>query len=281
MKLFRYKVFKYLLLALVLSIFVIGCAGGGSEGYNDTVLSENIAVSSLDEAAENTDTGGTLEANDAESKPIVTPDATQTETASPPQDNNKNQNKLPVTVLTPDNPESECNTEMSPDTGPDANVMPENAAASVEPDDITVSDKAMTVTLSVTCNAIFDNIDKLNKEKVELVPPDGVIFPVTEIEFYEGESVFNVLQREMKKNKIHMEFVNTPLLNSAFIEGLNNLYEFDCGELSGWMYKVNDWFPNYGCSRYLLQEGDMIEWVYTCDLGRDVGDGHYLAGVGQ
>ena len=38
------------------------------------------------------------------------------------------------------------------------------------------------------------------------------------------------------------------------------------------MYKVNGWFPNYGCSSYYLKDGDVIEWVYTCDLGKDVGD---------
>ncbi|MBO4990835.1 MAG: DUF4430 domain-containing protein, partial [Firmicutes bacterium] len=80
--------------------------------------------------------------------------------------------------------------------------------------------------------------------------------------------------RELKRAGIHMEFKNTPIYNSAYIEGIQNLYEFDCGELSGWMYKVNDWFPNYGCSRYQLKEGDVIEWVYTCNLGIDVG-GHY------
>ena len=42
-------------------------------------------------------------------------------------------------------------------------------------------------------------------------------------------------------------------------------------------YKVNGWFPNYGCSRYQLKEGDTIEWVYTCDLGVDVG-GFYSTG---
>ena len=89
--------------------------------------------------------------------------------------------------------------------------------------------------------------------------------------------LFNVLQREMRKAGIHMEFEDTPMYNSAYIEGINNLYEFDCGELSGWMYKVNGWFPNYGCSRYQLKEGDVIEWVYTCDLGVDVG-GFYSTG---
>ena len=68
-----------------------------------------------------------------------------------------------------------------------------------------------------------------------------------------------------------MEFVNTPIYNSAYIEGINNLYEFDAGELSGWMYCVNGEFPNYGSSGYKVKPGDKIEWHYSCDLGRDVG----------
>jgi hypothetical protein len=111
----------------------------------------------------------------------------------------------------------------------------------------------------------------LNKEKHELVPNDGVILAATPVSFHGGESVFNVLQREMKRAGIHMEFENTPIYNSAYIEGINNLYEFDVGELSGWMYRVNGWYPNYGCSRYQLKDGDVIEWHYTCDLGRDLG----------
>ena len=37
------------------------------------------------------------------------------------------------------------------------------------------------------------------------------------------------------------------------------------------MYTVNGWFPNYGCSKYVLQDKDVIQWIYTCDLGRDIG----------
>ncbi len=44
-----------------------------------------------------------------------------------------------------------------------------------------------------------------------------------------------------------------------------NLYEFDAGELSGWLYSVNGWFPNYGSSRYQLKSGDTICWVYSID----------------
>ncbi|MDR2421234.1 MAG: DUF4430 domain-containing protein [Oscillospiraceae bacterium] len=149
--------------------------------------------------------------------------------------------------------------------------VPEGKPVPAEPQDTEISDVARTCELSVRCDTILDNMDWLDKEKHELVPEDGVIFPATEVTFYEGESVFNVLTREMKRAGIHMEFMNTPIYNSAYIEGINNLYEFDVGELSGWMYKVNGWFPNYGCSRYRLRDGDVVEWVYTCSLGIDVG----------
>jgi hypothetical protein len=155
--------------------------------------------------------------------------------------------------------------------------VPSGKPLPVEPENVAPGDGEFAVTLSVRCDTILDNLNLLDKEKWELIPDDGVIFPATVVTVYEGESVFNVLQREMKRNKIHFEFMNTPIYNSAYIEGINNLYEFDVGELSGWMYKVNDWFPNYGCSRYQLQDGDVVEWLYTCDLGRDVGEA-FLAG---
>ena len=91
--------------------------------------------------------------------------------------------------------------------------------------------------------------------------------------FTEGEGIFDVRKRVCRENKIHMEFSETPVYQSAYIEGIGNLYEFDCGEGSGWMYRVNGEFPNYGCSRYTLADGDTVEWVYTCDFGADVGGG--------
>lgn len=171
--------------------------------------------------------------------------------------------------------------EIDEDTGKDrylTDPVPEGKPVPIEPQNVEISDKELTCAMSVRCDTILDNINWLDKEKVELVPEDGIIFKQDKVTFYEGESVFNVLIREMKKNKIHMEFVNTPMYNSAYVEGINNLYEFDCGELSGWMYKVNDWFPNYGCSRYQIKEGDVIEWVYTCNLGVDVGGYSALGG---
>lgn len=112
----------------------------------------------------------------------------------------------------------------------------------VEPQNSTVTKKELTCTLSVSCETILNNMDKLDKNKVGIIPENGVILAEKTAVFYEGENVFNLLSREMKKNKIHLEFVNTPIYNSAYIEGIANIYEFDCGNLSGWMYKVNGKF---------------------------------------
>ena len=67
-----------------------------------------------------------------------------------------------------------------------------------------------------------------------------------------------------------MEASYTPAFSSYYVEGINNLYEFDCGQGSGWMYSVNGVFPNYGASDCTVQDGDSIRWLYTCDLGSDL-----------
>ena len=128
-----------------------------------------------------------------------------------------------------------------------------------------------TCSLAVRCDTILDHLDYLNEAKRELIPSDGVIFSSSNVIFSEGESVLDVLLREMQSAGIPMEYVNTPGYGSAYIEGINNIYELDCGSLSGWMYRVNGVFPGYGCSLYLLEDGDSIEILYTCDLGADIG----------
>jgi len=141
----------------------------------------------------------------------------------------------------------------------------------VESGYVAVEDDFFTVTLEVRVDMLVANMHLLHSDKHELVPEDGVIFLRTAVTAYEGESVFNVLQREMRRNRIHMSSRFTPVLNSAYLEAIGNLYEQDAGALSGWVYSVNGWFPNFGSSRYLLNPGDEIEWHFTLDLGRDVG----------
>ena len=150
--------------------------------------------------------------------------------------------------------------------------IPEGKPMPVEPEDQKIDDKkTYTCTFSIECSTILNNLSDLEPDKFEVLPKDGIILKKQTVTFREGESVYDVLQRICKENNIHMEASWTPMYNSAYVEGIHNLYEFDCGSLSGWMYRVNGWYPNYGCSRYQLAQGDIVEWRYTCDLGRDVG----------
>ena len=127
-------------------------------------------------------------------------------------------------------------------------------------------------TVTVTCATILDNWDKLETAKQEFVPADGVILATVRVPFSEGETAFDVTKRACDAYGIQLEYSWTPLYDSYYVEGINHLYEFDCGAESGWMYKVNGWFPNYGASSYPVQEGDAVTWEYTCvGLGADIG----------
>ena len=128
----------------------------------------------------------------------------------------------------------------------------------------------LTCTVAVTCNTLVGR-EEMNEAKRDLVPEDGVLLPPTQCSFSEGESVFDALQRVTRDLKLHMEYVKVPAYNNIYVEGICNLYEFDGGPLSGWVYFVNDKYITYACSEYILKDGDAIEWVYTCDMARDVG----------
>lgn len=142
-----------------------------------------------------------------------------------------------------------------------------------------ITSDSETVTLSVTCGTVLDNYDSL-KESLKYsgtVPADGVILSETEYVLRDGDTVFDILNRALQYNKIHFDYSGSPNSPSetVYIKGINNIYEYDCGDLSGWMYCVNGEFPQYSCSEYRLSDGDTVEWMYTCDLGRDVGDVYY------
>lgn len=140
-------------------------------------------------------------------------------------------------------------------------------------DDITPESE--TVTLSIRCDAVLQHYDELDPalRSEEFVPPDGVILPPTEYVLREGDTVFQILDRAVRSNRIQMEFQGAEEnpFGSVYIQGIHYLYEFSCGPLSGWMYRVDGEFPHYGCSRYKLHDGQNIEWIYTCDLGQDAG----------
>lgn len=135
----------------------------------------------------------------------------------------------------------------------------------------TNGDGTLTCTLEVRCDTLLSHLDELKGDKADLVPETGQLLEEIEVEFEAGESVFDVFRKVLKEEKIHFEYTDASVYDSVYIEGIGNLYEFDCGEQSGWMFSVNGTYPGLGCSAYTLADGDAIVFSYTCDLGADLG----------
>ncbi len=187
--------------------------------------------------------------------------APESETVSAPTATDAPQTPLPTEEVEEELPKEEVSATETATLAP--TEVPTTSAPKEE--------ESLICTLSVNCSTVLSNMEYLTAGKESVIPANGVILPPTEVPFFEGENVFQVLRRTLKAEGVHFEFQNTPIYNTAYIEGIGNLYEFDCGELSGWVYRVNGVFPGYGCSRYVLQGGERIEFLYTLNLGEDVG----------
>lgn len=165
---------------------------------------------------------------------------------------------------------SETVTEEQEPEQPPIKPQPEQPAEQIKETQPEIKENVCTI--GISCETVLSNMDKLDPSKKSIIPENGVILAKTQVEVVEGETVFDLLKRITRQEKIHMEFSQTPMYDSAYVEGIANLYEFDCGELSGWMYSVNGTFYRIGSSETTVKSGDVIEWVYTCDLGKDIGD---------
>ncbi len=118
-----------------------------------------------------------------------------------------------------------------------------------------------TITISISCETLIGKADEAH------IPSDGIILKEVQCEIEKGDTVFDVISEITAKNKIHMETNGNA--DMAYIQGIGNIYEFDFGELSGWMYFVNGKEASVGCGEYILQPNDKIEWKYTCEMGAD------------
>lgn len=125
---------------------------------------------------------------------------------------------------------------------------------------ITKENAIGTVTLTIRCDTVAG--------RAEHIPENGIILDVTEFAIAEGDSVYTILTEAARKHKLQLE--NDGDGTYVYISGINYLYEFDYGDLSGWVYEVNGERPSVGAGEYKLKDGDVIEWHYTTNLGEDL-----------
>lgn len=129
-----------------------------------------------------------------------------------------------------------------------------------------------TCAIEIRCDSILAHKGDLKKGKDKYVPEDGVLLARQDVALLEGETAFDVLRRVCEERGLQLEYAYTPAYDAYYVEGIGNLYERDCGRMSGWLFKVDGVLPNYGPSKVTLEPGQVVEWVYTCD-GTEAGAG--------
>lgn len=122
------------------------------------------------------------------------------------------------------------------------------------------------VSMTIRCDTIADRQDS---EYAEHIPEDGVILETTDFEFVEGDSVYTILTDAARTFGIQTDS-RGGFTGMVYVAGINYLYEFQFGDLSGWIYHVNGVAPSVGCGEYIVQDGDRIEWLYTLEVGNDL-----------
>lgn len=157
--------------------------------------------------------------------------------------------------------------EVRPSQTPQVSPSPEPSvppAVSPSPSpDGNGEEKQAQCTILVECTQVLSAMDSLKEEKRDIIPEDGIILQEQTVDLTEGDTPFDVLRRETKRNKIQMQFSKTPLTGSVYVEGIGNLNEFDCGGTSGWMFSVNGEVPSVSAGEYVLKDGDIVRWYYS------------------
>jgi hypothetical protein len=133
--------------------------------------------------------------------------------------------------------------------------------------DSLLTEERMTCTLEIRCDNVLNHQESSTMD----VPKDGIIYPASQVRFTRGESVFDILQRICQSSEIPMDYTYSVTYEGFYVYEIDGFRELSYGPYSGWLYCVNGWYPNFGSSKYEVNEGDEIVWVYTCDGGKDSG----------
>ncbi|MFD1849449.1 DUF4430 domain-containing protein [Oceanobacillus bengalensis] len=299
---------RLLFICSILFIFIVSACGSSLEKPLSKEDSDKVEESSSDESylIEDTETADTNQLNEVEEEPEKQADKTEEEKRTEEKisgDNNGQVDKQLVSSESTKNVSKESKQkEDSTGDSKSTNVTketqskkekknkPEEAEESIRKDSSNSSGKENTP--KETTNSSRENeenkpndttINPGDKKETPEDTKDTIVYsivistetneiplPPTEIEIEEGDTVLDALIEITREKKIQMDYRGGQGA-TAYIEGIANVYEFDRGQGSGWMYRVNGIFPDRGAGVVPLLAGDRVEWLYTTDLGADLG----------
>ncbi len=129
----------------------------------------------------------------------------------------------------------------------------------------------------------FEDYAVRTSDPGDMPTPLGVLVSTTRVPYAEGDTIATVTLRLLDALDIEYSHWGTDLPDSDFYlakildfylsDGtlVNSFGETSAGAGSGWMITWNNWFINRGASKFMVEDGDIVRWQYTCQTGADIG----------
>ena len=93
-----------------------------------------------------------------------------------------------------------------------------------------------TATLTVSCENLLGD-SRADPSLLAAVPADGLLIPPAAVEVLEGDTAFSLLERVCAERGLALEAQRG--IGSVYVQGIGGVREFDCGPLSGWLFRIN------------------------------------------
>lgn len=126
--------------------------------------------------------------------------------------------------------------------------------------------RIISCTIEIRCDNATARKDSITNQGIrDSIPDDGTILEVTTYTDNEGFTVYDVLAAV---TAVHNPVI--PIVANAdrsYVSSINNLSEKNVGPTSGWTYRVNGVLPMMAANQYKVKDGDVIKWIYVCQMG--------------
>ena len=124
----------------------------------------------------------------------------------------------------------------------------------------------ISCTIEIRCDNATARKDTITNPGIrDAIPDDGTILEVTTYTGNEGFTVYDVLAAVTAAHNPVIPIVANA--DRSYVSSINNLSEKNVGPTSGWTYRVNGVLPMMAANQYKVKDGDVIKWIYVCQMG--------------
>lgn len=126
--------------------------------------------------------------------------------------------------------------------------------------------RIISCTIEIRCDNATARKDSITNQGIrDSIPDDGTILEVTTYTGNEGFTVYDVLAAVTAAHNPVIPIVANA--DRSYVSSINNLSEKNVGPTSGWTYRVNGVLPMMAANQYKVKDGDVIKWIYVCQMG--------------